>query len=73
MFCGVNLPRTTGELINAGVSVSQGNLQMGDLVFPSSGHVGLYTENGKFIHAPHSGEVVKEVNVYAFYAGRRVA
>ena len=70
---GVNLPRTTGELINAGVSVSQGNLQMGDLVFPSSGHVGLYTENGKFIHAPHSGEVVKEVNVYAFYAGRRVA
>ena len=70
---GVTLPRTTSEQINAGTSVSQASLQVGDLVFPSSGHVGLYTGNGKFIHAPKTGDVVKEANVYAFYAGRRVA
>ena len=70
---GVSLPRTTGGQINAGTSVSQANLKVGDLVFPSSGHVGLYTGNGKFIHAPKTGDVVKEANVYAFYAGRRVA
>ena len=70
---GVSLPRTTSEQINAGSSVTQANLKVGDLVFPSSGHVGLYSGNGKFIHAPHTGDVVKEANVYAFYAGRRVA
>ena len=70
---GVTLPRTTSEQINTGTSVSQASLQVGDLVFPSSGHVGLYTGNGKFIHAPKTGDVVKEANVYAFYAGRRVA
>ena len=70
---GVSLPRTTGDLIKCGTSVSQANLKIGDLVFPSKGHVGLYSGNGKFIHAPHTGDHVKEANVYAFVAGRRVA
>ena len=70
---GINLPRTTSEQINFGKSISQANLKTGDLVFPSSGHVGLYTENGKFIHAPKTGDVVKEANVYSFYTARRVA
>ncbi len=70
---GVNLPRTTGGQIKAGTAVSQNNLQVGDLVFPSNGHVGLYTGNGNFIHAPQSGDVVKEVKLYGFFAGRRVA
>ena len=70
---GVSLPRTTGDQINCGTSASQANLIVRDLVFPSAGHVGLYTENGKFIHAPKTGDVVKEANIYDFYAGRRVA
>ena len=70
---GVNLPRTTGEQIKKGTAVSQANLKIGDLVFPSSGHVGLYSGNGKFIHSPKTGDFVKEASVYAFYAGRRVA
>ena len=70
---GVTLPRTTSQLINKGKSVSQGNLQVGDLVFPKAGHVGLYVGDGKFIHAPKTGDVVKISNVYSFYAGRRVA
>ena len=66
---GFSLPGTFGELINCGKPVSQANLKTGDIVFPNSGHIGLYTENGKFIHV---FDVVKEYNVYAFYT-RRVA
>ena len=70
---GVSLPRTTSQQINKGKSISQDNLQVGDLVFPNSGHVGLYVGDGKFIHAPKAGDVVKISSVYSFYAGRRVA
>ena len=67
---GVNLPRNIGDLINCGKPVSKADLKTGDLVFPNNGYVGLYTQNGKFIHV---FDVVKEVDVYDFYTGRRVA
>ena len=70
---GVTLPRITSQLINCGSPVSQANLEVGDLVFPSSGHVGLYSGNGKYIHVSKIGEGIKETNVISFYAGRRVA
>ena len=70
---GVSLPRTTYDQINRGKAVSRKNLQPGDLVFPHNGHVGIYTENGKMIHAPKTGDVVKESNIWAFYTARRVA
>lgn len=63
---------TTSTLINMGSSVSQSNLILADLVFPHSGHVQIYSGNGKIIHAPKSGDVVKEANIYAFWAGRRL-
>lgn len=69
---GINLERTTYGQINQGVAVSQSELQPGDLVFPSAGHVGIYIGNGQMIHAPHTGDVVKVSNVYAFYAARRI-
>jgi len=55
---GINLPRTAYEQSKVGTEV-QGSLQKGDLLFfntdPSRGipvtHVGIYLENGKFIHA----------------------
>ena len=57
---GVSLPHYTGAQWNAGVPVSQGDLQPGDLVFfDGLGHVGLYIGGGEFIHAPHTGDVVK--------------
>ena len=35
-------------------------LQAGDLVFFNGlGHVGIYIGGGSFIHAPHTGDVVK--------------
>ena len=70
---GVNLPRTTEEQIKCGTAVTLADLAFGDLIFPTTGLVGLYTENGKFIHSPKVGDVVKETSVFAFVAGRRVA
>jgi cell wall-associated NlpC family hydrolase len=57
---GVSLPHYTGAQWNVGVPVSSGDLQPGDLVFFNGlGHVGIYVGGGSFIHAPHSGDVVK--------------
>ncbi len=69
---GVDISRTTYSQINVGTPVSQSELQPGDLVFPHSGHVGIYVGNGQMIHAPQTGDVVKVAPVYKFYAARRV-
>lgn len=70
---GVNLPRTTYDQINAGTPIyNQSDLQVGDLIFPSVGHVGLYLGDGQMIHAPQSGDVVKIAPVYAFTQGVRL-
>ena len=69
---GVSLPRTTYDQINVGVAVSYNDLQPGDLVFPHTGHVGIYVGNGQMIHAPSTGDVVKVSSVYKFYTARRI-
>jgi len=59
---GISLPHYTvgqWDYPNA-VSVSRSQLQPGDLVFFAGlGHVGIYVGNGQFIHAPHTGDVVR--------------
>lgn len=64
--------QTTSTLINMGKEVQRSELQIGDLIFPKSSHVGFYSGNGKFLHAPKPGDKVKEVNIYAFWRARRV-
>lgn len=58
---GVSLPHYTvaqWDYPNA-VAVSRGDLEPGDLVFfDGLGHVGIYIGDGRFIHAPHTGDVV---------------
>jgi cell wall-associated NlpC family hydrolase len=57
---GVSLPHSSYALWNVGVSVPQDQLQSGDLVFFSGlGHMGIYIGGGQFVHAPHTGDVVK--------------
>ena len=58
---GVSLPHYTGALWTAGSRVGSDQLAPGDLVFfyPDLGHVGIYIGGGLFIHAPHTGDVVK--------------
>jgi peptidoglycan DL-endopeptidase CwlO len=57
---GISLPHYTGAQWNSGVHVSRDQLEPGDLVFfDGLGHVGIYIGGGQFIHAPHTGDVVK--------------
>jgi peptidoglycan DL-endopeptidase CwlO len=57
---GVSLPHYTGAQWQMGVPVAYSDLQPGDLVFfDGLGHVGLYIGGGEFIHAPHTGDVVR--------------
>ncbi|OUC97267.1 hydrolase [Streptosporangium minutum] len=70
---GVSLPRTTWEQWSWGASrkVSVSELQAGDLIFSEGlGHVSLYAGNGKIVHAPQTGDVVKVVPLSAY--GRRL-
>jgi peptidoglycan DL-endopeptidase CwlO len=66
---GVSLPHYTGAQWNVGVPVSRGDLQPGDLVFfDGLGHVGIYIGGNQFIHAPHTGDVVKVSAMTGWYA-----
>lgn len=60
---GVSLGSSTYEQIKQGEIVSRENLQPGDLVFFGAGspyHVGMYIGTNRYIHAPQTGDVVKE-------------
>jgi peptidoglycan DL-endopeptidase CwlO len=66
---GVSLPHYTGALWNVGVPVSRSDLQPGDLVFfDGLGHVGIYIGGNAFIHAPHTGDVVRISSISGWYA-----
>ncbi len=58
---GVSLPHSSRAQIGYGERVSRSDLQPGDLVFFGSPihHVGIYVGGGMYIHAPHTGDVVK--------------
>jgi cell wall-associated NlpC family hydrolase len=59
---GVSLPHYTVAQYNYSnsVAVPRSQLEPGDLVFFAGlGHVGIYVGNGQFIHAPHTGSVVR--------------
>ena len=48
---------------------SMSELNVGDLVFPHSGHVGIYIGDGMMIHAPSPGRSVCIAPVDSFYGG----
>lgn len=57
---GINLNHYVPDQHAASRPVSKSELQPGDLVFfNGDNHQGMYVGNGKFIHAPHTGDVVK--------------
>lgn len=55
---GLNLPRTTIDQVTTGENIQRRNLAPGDLVFFRTGskqrHVGVYVEQGVFMHASTS-------------------
>ncbi|MDL4770742.1 C40 family peptidase [Actinomadura xylanilytica] len=64
---GIRLPRIAADQFNAGPHIPRSRLQPGDLVFfattPANPHtihhVGIYLPQGRMIHAPHTGDVVR--------------
>ena len=81
---GYSPKRTSSDQYKMGTYVSKSKLQPGDLVFFAGtyksgiSHVGIYIGDGKFIHSPHSGDVVKisdlNSNYYTnhYYGARRI-
>lgn len=59
---GMEVPRTTTELLQSGEKVKRDEIQVGDLVFfrtgPGNRHVGIYMGNGDFLHASSSQGVM---------------
>jgi len=62
---GLRLPRTTRELIDIEAkAIDHNDLQAGDLIYFNSrggrvSHIGIYVGEGRFVHAPSSGGVVR--------------
>ncbi len=70
---GFSPSRTQASMYKQGVYVSKSELQPGDIVFFQNtykagiSHVGIYVGDGKFIHAPQSGEVVSYADLNSNY------
>jgi peptidoglycan DL-endopeptidase CwlO len=57
---GIGLPHSSWMLWNVGRQVDRGHLQAGDIVFfNGESHVGIYMGQGRFVHSPHTGDVVR--------------
>jgi cell wall-associated NlpC family hydrolase len=68
---GISLPHYTGDLWNAGMHVSRGDLEPGDLVFffADLSHVGIYIGNNLMVVAPSTGQVVQVQALFEPYVG----
>jgi murein DD-endopeptidase len=68
---GMALPRTTAQLWSHTSTVTPNELRPGDLLFFSIAgkmqHVGLYVGEGRFVHAPSSGERVAVASLDSEY------
>ena len=75
---GVQLPRVAEAQAAVGIPVAPQDLKPGDAVFFADRtgyihHEGLYVGNGYFIHAPHTGDVVKISSLYEPYYATQYA
>jgi peptidoglycan DL-endopeptidase CwlO len=71
---GVSLPHHAASIWNYGSYVPIDQLQPGDLVFfHGLGHMGIYIGGDQFVHAPHTGDVVKisSLSGYSGYYGAK--
>jgi cell wall-associated NlpC family hydrolase len=59
---GISIPRTSGEQLGSGQSVSFSDIQPGDVVC-YAGHVAIYIGNGQIVHASTPATGIKYGNV----------
>jgi cell wall-associated NlpC family hydrolase len=76
-YNGLNLPRSSRAQFDAGTPVEGRELDRGDLVFfATSGgrrvsHVGVYTGEGRFVHAPGRGKAIRFNSLSDRYYAKR--
>ena len=76
---GLNLPRMSTEQYRVGIPIKKGQLKSGDLVFFATSrgkrvsHVGIYTGDNKFIHAPGKGRRICAASLSKKYFKTRYA
>jgi cell wall-associated NlpC family hydrolase len=61
---GLDLPTNSASQFLAGLKVKRNEMKTGDLVFfrtrgKAVSHVGIYIDNGQFIHSPSAGKTVR--------------
>jgi len=69
---GITVPHYTGTLLRRGIKVSRNGLRRGDLIFPTSSHVGIYLGGNKMIVASSGHGRIMVQTVYSFYTARRL-
>jgi len=68
---GISLAHSSFSDYLRGRRVGRWAMRPGDLVFfDGEGHVGIYVGHGRFIHAPHSGTVVRITTMAGWYSTR---
>ena len=70
---GLELPRTSRQQWQTGKPIPRRQLLKGDLVFFATGgggrvsHVGIYTGDNRFIHAPRRGQTIRTASLASGY------
>lgn len=70
---GLDLPRSSRQQWKVGKQIQHNQLQKGDLVFFATAgkgrvsHVGIYTGEGRFLHAPRRGSRIKTSSLTSQY------
>jgi cell wall-associated NlpC family hydrolase len=72
----IRLPRTAREQFGVGERISRHELRAGDLVFYKINrrgrwHVGIYMDDGVFVHSPRRGRSISEANMDDAYWAKR--
>ncbi|MGH2971112.1 MAG: C40 family peptidase [Gaiellaceae bacterium] len=68
---GISLAHSSFSDYVRGRRVGRWAMRPGDLVFfDGAGHVGIYVGHGRFIHAPHTGTVVRISTMAGWYSSR---
>jgi cell wall-associated NlpC family hydrolase len=76
---GLHLPANSARQFLAGIKVKRDDMQPGDLVFFHTrgkkriSHVGIYLDNGRFIHSPSAGKSVEVSSLDEAYWAKRFA